>query len=109
MTRALLISSTFPPITGGSAGVYENICRSAEGQVAGLAPLRDYSTGAPLAGVTAHDQNTPYPIHRVPLLRPAESDKRGRFADLLLMAKVLGAVLKTARREGVSTICLGDL
>ncbi len=109
MTRVLLISSTFPPVTGGSAVVYENICRNAQGRVAGLAPLRDYSTGAPLAGIDAHDQNAPYPIHRIPLLRPAERGKRGRFGDLLLMARVLGAVLKIARREGVSTICLGDL
>ena len=109
MARVLLISSTFPPVTGGSAVVYENICRNAAGAVAGLAPLQDYSTGAPLAGVEAHDQNAPYPIHRIPLLRPAETGKRGRLGDLMLMARVLGAVLKTARREQVSAICLGDL
>ena len=109
MTRALLISSTFPPVTGGSAVVYENICRNAAGAVAGLAALNDYNTGEPFAGAALHDQNAPYPIHRIPLLRPAEGGKGGRLADLLLMVKVLGAVLRTARRERVGAICLGDL
>ena len=111
MTRALLISSTFPPVTGGSAVVYENICRNAQGRVAGLGASQDYMTGEKLAGVAAHDAHAPYPIYRIPLLRPAESGKgkRGRLSDLLLMLRVLGAVVKIARRERVATICLGDL
>ena len=63
MTRVLLISSTFPPVTGGSAVVYENICRSANGAVVGLGASHDYTTGRALAGVEAHDRNAGYSIY----------------------------------------------
>ena len=111
MTRVLLISSTFPPVTGGSAVVYENICRNAQGRIVGLAPLHDYTTGLPLTGTEAHDQRSPYRLYRMPLLRPAEKGKMksGRLGDLMLMMKVLKTVLGIARKEHIDVICLGDL
>ncbi|HXS06880.1 MAG TPA: glycosyltransferase family 4 protein [Rhizomicrobium sp.] len=109
MTRVLLISSTFPPVTGGSAVVYDNICRAAQPQVVGLAPSCDYQTGLPIEGVEAHDRSAPYVIHRLPLLRPAEGGKSHALADLRLMLRVLKTALGIARREGIRTICLGDL
>jgi glycosyltransferase involved in cell wall biosynthesis len=116
MTRVLLISSTFPPVTGGSAVVYENICRSANGAVVGLGASHDYTTGRALAGVEAHDRNAGYSIYRLKLLRPAKDRARNKvrsilshLPDIFVMAKVLLRTVAIARKERVDVICLGDL
>jgi phosphatidylinositol alpha-1,6-mannosyltransferase len=113
LARVLLISSTFPPVTGGSAVVYENICRCAAGAVAGLGARRDYATAEPMPSVEAHDAHANYPVHRMDLLRPAQnpstSGLRSGLKDLRLMAKLLARTLAIARREGAHVICLGDL
>lgn len=113
----LLVSSTFPPVTGGSAIVYENICRCAGGRVIALAPSRDYLTGLPLTGVADYDRQAGFPIHRIALLRPVNVARRaGRLSamraavdDVLLMLQILLRTVQTARRSRVRTICLGDL
>ncbi|HEY4274124.1 MAG TPA: glycosyltransferase family 4 protein, partial [Rhizomicrobium sp.] len=113
LARVLLISSTFPPVTGGSAVVYENLCRCAQGAIAGLGARHDYMTGQTLAGADAHDAQVNYPMHRMDLLRPAQissaSGLRGKLQDLGLMAKLLARTVCIARREGARVICLGDL
>lgn len=112
LARVLLVSSTFPPVTGGSAAVYGNLCRCAQGAVAGLGARRDYATGRLFADIPSHDARANYPIHRTDLLRPAQnagSGLRARLGDLGLMVKVLARVVATARREGARVICLGDL
>lgn len=109
MARVLLISSNFPPVTGGSAVVYENICRAAQGAVAGLGASCDYATGRPFATADAYDRKAGYAIHRLKFLRPVEGSKNGLPRDLLLMAWVLFKTLAVAHRERAGTICLGDL
>ena len=117
VARVLLISSTFPPVTGGSAIVYENICRFAGGAVLALAPSHDYLTGAAFADVAKHDRQASYPIYRIPLLRPVNVARRpGLIAalgsvlgDIVLMLRLLWRTARIARRENVQVICLGDL
>jgi len=113
MARVLLISSNFPPVTGGSAVVYENLCRSANGAIVGLAASHDYATGRPLAGTEDHDRRAGYPLHRMKFLRPPQARTSGRLvarlADLLLMAKVLARTVAVARKERADIICIGDL
>lgn len=116
-TRVLLISSTFPPVTGGSAIVYENICRFASGAVVALAASRDYLTGKAFAGVAELDRQAGYPIYRIPLLRPANVARRpglifalcSALDDIVLMLRLLLRAVQIARRENVQVICLGDL
>jgi glycosyltransferase involved in cell wall biosynthesis len=112
LARVLLISSTFPPVTGGSAVVYENLCRCAGSAIAGFSARRDYATGRPFPDLAAHDARAGYPIHRTDLLRPAQKTDPGlgtRLGDLKLMAKVLARAVMVARRQGARIICLGDL
>jgi phosphatidyl-myo-inositol dimannoside synthase len=116
MARILLISSTFPPVVGGSAVVYENLCRNADGAIVGLGATHDHATGRPFSGIEAYDLQAGYPIHRLRLLRPAmEPDgrkpgrARSRLRDLALMGRVLVDVAAIARRERVDVVCLGDL
>src|ERR1700761_5141102 len=113
MTRVLLISSTFPPVAGGAAVVYENICRSAHGAVVGLGASHDYATGRPLAGVEAHDRYAGYSIYRLKLLRPTKDTTRPKrrsvlahLPDLFVMAKVLLRTVAIARKERIDAICL---
>lgn len=116
-SRVLLISSTFPPVTGGSAIVYENICRSAGGAVVALAASSDYLTGQPFSGAQAHDRQAGYPVYRLPLLRPVNiarrpgmaSALRSALGDLALMLGLLSRAVQIARRENIQVICLGDL
>lgn len=115
--RVLLISSTFPPVTGGSAIVYENICRSAGGAVVALAAARDYLTGKPFAGVEAYDRQAGYRVYRLPFLRPVNiarrpgllSALRSGLGDIALMLRLLLRAVRIARREKIKVICLGDL
>lgn len=115
--RVLLVSSTFPPVTGGSAIVYENICRFADGAVIALAASRDYLTGLPFAGVADYDRRAGFPIYRIALLRPVNGPRRAGLLsalraglrDVLLMLRLLSRTVQIARREGVQVICLGDL
>jgi phosphatidyl-myo-inositol dimannoside synthase len=116
MARVLFISSTFPPVVGGSAVVYENLCRNADGAIVGLGATHDYATGCPLSGVEAHDRDARYRIYRLKLLRPAMKPSggktgrlRSRLRDLALMGQVLLRVAAIARRERIDAICLGDL
>ena len=117
VARVLLVSSTFPPVTGGSAIVYENICRFAGGAVVALAPSHDYLTGRSLAGAAEHDRQAGYPIYRVPLLRPVNIARRpglifalrSALGDIVLMLQLLRRVIGVSRRENVQVICLGDL
>src|ERR1700759_686468 len=101
MGRVLLISSNFPPVTGGSAVVYENICRAAHGAVAGLGASRDYATGNRFANAEAYDRKAGYPIHRLGHLWPAANRKSGLLGDLVLMARVLLKTLAIARQERI--------
>jgi phosphatidylinositol alpha-1,6-mannosyltransferase len=115
--RVLLVSSTFPPVTGGSAIVYENICRCADGAVIALAASRDYLTGLPFTGAAVFDRQAGFPIYRIPLLRPVNSARppglfsalRTGLNDAALMLRLLSRTVQIARHEGVQTICLGDL
>ena len=114
--RILFISTTFPPIIGGSAIVYENLCRSANGAIVALAANNEYETGNPLAGTAEYDRRCEYPIYRVKMLHMTTVTRRGRFAslwsrlsDLLLMTMMLLTTLTIAWRERINVICLGDL
>jgi len=117
MTRArvLMVSSNFPPVIGGSAAVYDNICKFSGGAIAALAPSRDYITGSAFDGVAAHDAKAGYRIYRTDLLRPsnAASGKRlafkSLFGDLRVMLEVLVRAATIVRSERIRVACIGDL
>ena len=112
-SKILLISSNFPPVTGGASTVYENICRKGGGRVIALAPRRDYTTGNTLEGAEAYDATAGHPVHRLELLRPLAPGAAGgggsKLRDLRLMAAVLWRVAGICVADKVRTVCLGDL
>jgi glycosyltransferase involved in cell wall biosynthesis len=117
--RALLIASTFAPINGGSAVVYDSLCRELpEGSVRVLSARRNYLDNCEIAGWSEHDAQAPYPIDRVDLLRPlmlppprnlAVSLWRFVAQDLALYADAYREAARLVARHGINTIVVGEL
>jgi phosphatidylinositol alpha-1,6-mannosyltransferase len=113
----VLVTNNFPPVLGGSASVYANLARCANGRIIVLAPHTDYRDGLPIIGWREHDRGAGYPIIRLPLLRTEMGDhvRSGvdRFAAIALDAairlRVVGALLKTIVFQKVRTVCVGEL
>ncbi len=107
----------FPPVYGGSASVYDNLARFAGGRVSVLAPSHDYVTGRRLDGCDAFDAAAPFAVHRIPTLRTRLHPGRLALwkrlglaaAELATRARVLHAVARIARAEGIDTVCIGEL
>ncbi|MGZ8407565.1 MAG: glycosyltransferase [Caulobacteraceae bacterium] len=116
MKRSILfVSNNFPPVTGGSSVVYDQMCRQLSQDIVALCPARHYSTGEPYPDLAARDAERGYPIHRVSHLRPPLTTKRlGRFSSLLLhdipiMLRALAAITALILRHGSRVVCLGEL
>jgi glycosyltransferase involved in cell wall biosynthesis len=115
----LFVSSNFPPVVGGSAVVYDQLCKNAGGEIIALSASRDYRTGELWPNFAAADRQRGYPIYRLPFLRPPifETDATGllhRVArvltrDLPVMARLLGYILVLTSRHNCKVICLGEL
>jgi len=116
--KCLLITSIFPPIHGGSAVVYENICRYAPaGSVQVLAPWRHYATMEVLEDWEVYDTRAPYKVHRLELLRPPMVVAKSKLhslwlfltTDIPLKLRVLWSTTRIIRREGIDVVCIGEL
>lgn len=114
----MLVASNFPPVCGGSAAVYDNLARQADGRIVVLAPRLSYTDGAELEGWREHDREAPYRVVRRRLLRTLLRQgplPRG-LARVELLARDLAqrvefasALLGLAIRERARTICIGEL
>lgn len=114
----LLITSIFAPINGGSAVVYENLCRNLpKNEIIILTAKNNYMTGAPIVGCSKHDDNANYPIYRIKLLRPKIVKSRSIlhslfllfFIDTPLKIKVFIKTLYIIKKHNVKILCVGDL
>lgn len=115
--RMLLIANNFPPVRGGSASVYENLARCAQGEVIVLAPRIAYTDGLPVIGWREHDRHAPYRVIRLPLLRTA-IDGRLRFGvrkalfrlrDAAIRLRLAWVVLRLLACDRVRMVCVGEL
>ena len=120
MTRKILfVSSNFPPVIGGSAVVYHQLCKNADGRIVALSASRDYRTGEAWPGLAESDSAIGYPIYRVPYLRPPIFEQEaanwvGRLLrvvgrDLPVMFSVLMRVISLIIANRVRVVCLGEL
>lgn len=117
--RCLLIASTFPPIHGGSAVVYDNLCQfMPPGSIRVLTAKKNYVNNAEIAGWEQHDAAASYPIDRADFLRPRVlpppanvlvSVWRLLFQDFPLYAKALLAAARIVRNHDINVICIGEL
>jgi len=117
--RCLMVASTFAPIHGGSAVVYENLCRKMpRGTIRVLTAATSYLDRQEIPGWRAFDAAQAYPIDRIPLLRPAmlpaPANKlvslwRLATQDLPLYARVLWNAARIVRRHDINVVCVGEL
>jgi glycosyltransferase involved in cell wall biosynthesis/peptidoglycan/xylan/chitin deacetylase (PgdA/CDA1 family) len=117
--RCLMVASTFAPVHGGSAVVYQNLCmHMPPGSVRVLTARTNYLTGREIEGWREHDRAVSFPIDRIPLLRPkmqpppaniGVSLARFAFKDIPLYASVLLAAARLVRRHQINVVCIGEL
>jgi phosphatidylinositol alpha-1,6-mannosyltransferase len=117
--RCLMIASTFAPIHGGSAVVYENLCRHMPpDSIRVLTASTSYQNGAEIPGWREHDAAQPFEVERIRLLRPRQlpppanklvSLWRLLAQDLPLYAKALVKAATLVRRHDVNVVCVGEL
>lgn len=117
--RCLLIASTFPPIHGGSAVVYDNLCQfMPSGSIRVLTAKKNYLNNAAVAGWQEHDAAAAYPIDRTDFLRPRVlpppanvlmSACRLLFQDFPLYARALIAAARIVRTHDINVVCIGEL
>jgi phosphatidylinositol alpha-1,6-mannosyltransferase len=113
----LLVTRAFPPVLGGSATVYANLARCADGAVVVLAPFLDSETGSELSGWQAYDRAAACRVHRVPLLRAPPGQPASRLRalwrlcgrDARLMVRVFARVAQIVRRERIAVVVIGEL
>lgn len=115
--KCLLVSSFFPPISGGSAVVYEMICRhSPDHAVHVLAPKRHCATNAELAW-KEYDKTAPFTIFRLKLLRPLVVQSRSKLHSLFLALcydlpqrlKIFVYTSLLIKKYDIDVICIGEL
>jgi phosphatidylinositol alpha-1,6-mannosyltransferase len=117
--RCLMVASTFAPIHGGSAVVYENLCRHMPvGSIRVLSASTSYQNREEIPGWREHDPGQPFPVDRIRLLRPPMMAPPAnklvslwRFAahDVPLYAKVLYKAATLVRRHDINLVCVGEL
>lgn len=117
--RCLLVASIFAPINGGSAVVYETLCRFApEGSMVVYAPWRHYIDGQEIPGWREHDAAAPYRVYRTELIRPEiQPAPRTRLhslwrllsVDIPLKLRVFFEVRRIVREHEINVVCIGEL
>lgn len=116
--RCIIITSIFPPLNGGSAVVYENLCRHAPpGTMYALTVWRDYSSGNLIEEWKEYDGRVSYPIKRIELLRPRSIQSKSKLHslwslivhDIPLKISIAIKVFKVIRENNINIICIGEL
>ena len=115
--RCLIVATNFPPVRGGSAVVYENLCKWAAPSVVVLTAWRNYATNDEIAGWRRHDRAEAFPIYRLEMLRPPITHSAWPianiisllFSDLPLMLRVFRKVRAIVRNHRIEVICIGEL
>jgi phosphatidylinositol alpha-1,6-mannosyltransferase len=112
----LLVTRAFPPVVGGSATVYGNLARCAEGAVVVLAPPVGGQSGRALPGWQEPNRAADGRVYRMPLLAPPghPGSRLGALwrlcrRDAPLMVRVLARVAQIVRRERVAVVAIGEL
>ncbi|RJG01894.1 glycosyltransferase [Noviherbaspirillum sedimenti] len=117
--KCLLVASTFPPIHGGSAVVYENLCEKLPLEsIRVLTAKRNYLNNQEIEGWQQHDSTAAFPVDRISLLRPLMAPPPANtlvslyrlvFQDLPLYARMLMTAALLVYRHRINVVCIGEL
>lgn len=114
----LLVANNFPPIRGGSAMVYENLARHADGRIVVIASHINYADGLPLIGWREHDRRAPYRVIRLHQLRTVLqiAPWRGylnkflfRASDVTVRLRLVALLLRLIWTQPTDAVCIGEL
>jgi phosphatidylinositol alpha-1,6-mannosyltransferase len=109
-----MVCHTFPPLIGGSAGVYAALAREAKGAIAVLTSRLDPATGRERPGWREADAAAGHPVRRIGLVRPplpggAFRNRLLRHAAWGLRALRLALVIAIeAGRHRADAVCICD-
>ena len=117
--RCLLVASTFAPIHGGSAVVYENLCiHMPTDSIRVLTAKKNYLNNQEVAGWREHDATAVFPIDRIALLRPLMQGPPANtfmslcrlvFQDVPLYLHVLFSAIRIVLKHKINVVCIGEL
>lgn len=117
--RCLMIASTFPPIHGGSAVVYENLCAKMPPEsIRVLSAKYNYLNNREISDWKSHDAAASFPIERTKLLRPLMMPPPANILvsiyrlvcqDLPLYARIFITAARIVRRNNINIVCIGEL
>lgn len=117
--KFLLVTSIFPPINGGSAVVYDNVCRYAvPGTAYVLTTWRDYRDGNEIDGFAEFDRKANYKIDRIELLRPTYHNGNLNLIqkiwvflteDIIIKIKAVYKITCLIKKEKIKVVCIGEL
>lgn len=112
--RCLLVCHTFPPLIGGSAGVYAALARHARGAIAVLTSRLDPATGQERPGWREADAVAGHPVRRIGLVRPPlpggalRNPVLRRAVWAMRALRLALAVAVEARRHRADAVCICD-
>ena len=115
--KILFISDNFPPVIGGSATVYDQVCRHNSDLVIALSSKRNFADGSE-KDYSRYDSSCGFKICRIRDLRAARrpgADKSliaklyGYFHDVAVILKLSVCVFWLCIRHRVKVICIGEL
>ncbi|APZ43483.1 glycosyltransferase family 4 protein [Acidihalobacter ferrooxydans] len=114
----LLIASNFPPVIGGSARVYAQLAREADGRIRVLSARRSYVDGRELSSWQAFDKTQPYLIERLDMLRTPLT-RGGEYAwpqklrlhlgELALRMRLMATLFRRVYLGPIRSVCIGEL
>ena len=115
--KCLVVATNFPPVRGGSAVVYGNLCKLDSDSVVVLTAWRSYATGEEISGWRKYDREAAFPIHRLELLRPPVAGTHwgptrvfsSLTKDIPLMVRVVWKVRSLVKEYGIKVVCIGEL
>ncbi len=117
--KCLLIASIFPPIHGGSAVVYKDICEHMpQGSIRVLTAKNNYLDNAVVEGWSKHDKSVGYPVERISLLRPVTmAPPKNSFVsiyrmlrnDVPLYFRIVRTIHGIIKRHRINVVCIGEL
>lgn len=112
--KILFISDNFPPVIGGSATVYDQVCRHNSDAIIALSSKRNFMDGSE-KDFSGYDNSCGFKIFRIRHLRGARrpsTAKSSLFGSLLDVAVILKLSIWIAwlcMRYRIKTICIGEL
>lgn len=117
--RCLMIANTFAPIHGGSAVVYENLCRHMPpGSIRVLTASAAHHSNEEVPNWREHDARQPFPVERLRLMRPRKlpppanklvSLWRLAAQDVPVYVRMLAKAASIVRRHRINVVCVGEL